>query len=1103
MKNTAIKCVVFVCMLASSLPAQYFRSQVSGFVRDPSAAVVAGATVVLEAPAIGLKRTATTDSSGFYAFQNLPGGRFQLSVEATGFKKFVQSGITLDSAANLGVDATLEVGAVTESVEVTSGLDQVQLGSTEVSRSLQNVQLTEIPIPGRNLMSLTLLLPGMISRNGVIEDRGTSYSAGGFFLMGLRKHFNFMTIDGLSNMQNHTMILWNNNIGPDFINEFKVSTSAYAPEYGRSIGVQMNAVTKNGTRDFHGTFFEFVRNDKLRARSAFEGSKKPPYRFNDYGWTVGGPVYIPKTWNSDRSKLFFFVGQEFKKVRSPSSRVGIVPTAQERVGNFSASTMKVPIDPTTKLPFPGNIIPTNRLSPNGQALAKIYPMPNFTGPGGNYYTAISSPTDRSSTITRLDYVISEKWNLTLRNIYDNQLASDPFGVFGATIPIQGTTSENPAFNSQVSLMTIINPTTINEVLVGLSSFRNRSNPYPQFASRSQYGITLPEVVPGNVGNIIPNVSVSGLSSLGVSATPTGSGSPSYHWRDNFSKTINRHTLKFGVYIENGGHHRFGRANDNGSFGFSGAISLTNQSTGNALADLLLGNSDSYSEAGILPYNDYRYRNYEFYAQDSWKARSNLTVEYGMRYSIWPPYYHQYNAMASWSANYFDRSKVPQMNANGSIVVGTGDLYNGVVLPGNGFTSDAQGRVSQFGNAEVQRLFRGLPKGFSRTLYGGVGPRLGISWDPLGSGKMAVRAGIGLVQGRSDLEAITVGLADYPPFATPTISITNAPVDNPSGGVPVQSLVYPQNFRVVDLAYKNPSVVNWHFSIQKELPGQIIADVGYVGNQSSHNSRGRSINVLTPAQMKALAAVPDTRPYLPYPGLGGLFSAEPSSSSSYESLQVRVNRRFSQGFLFNASYTLAKAICDAQDRWDGSQDPFNPKADRGYNEDDRRNVLVIHSIYEPAFFNHVRGPAGYVLKGWQISATANFNSGRHFNPGLTGAANQIASRPDVIGKAALPKSEKTLRRFFNTDAFARPAAWTYGNAGRNILPGPGTNTWDVMIAKNTRIKEQLNVQFRCETFNFFNHPSYTGINTSFGSSAFGQVNGVNPGRTFQMGLKLVF
>jgi len=288
MNNLAAKCVVFICMLTLSLHAQYFRSQISGFVRDQSSAIVANAAVSLEAPEIGLKRAATTDQSGFYAFQNLPGGHFQLSVEAKGFKKFVKSGVVLDSAAKLVVDATLDVGAITESVEVTAGLDQVQLGSTDVSRTLQNVQLTEIPIPGRNLLSLTLLLPGMISRNGVIEDRGTSYSGGGFFLMGLRKHFNYMTIDGLSNMQNQTLILWNNNIGPDFINEFKVSTSAYAPEYGRSIGVQMNAVTKSGTRDFHGTFFEFVRNDKLRARSAFEGSVKPPYRFNDYGWTVGG-----------------------------------------------------------------------------------------------------------------------------------------------------------------------------------------------------------------------------------------------------------------------------------------------------------------------------------------------------------------------------------------------------------------------------------------------------------------------------------------------------------------------------------------------------------------------------------------------------------------------------------------------------------------------------------------------------------------------------------------------------------------------------------------------------------------------------------------------
>ncbi|MEK7404037.1 MAG: carboxypeptidase-like regulatory domain-containing protein [Acidobacteriota bacterium] len=1093
---------VWLCVGSLPCTAQYFRSQVSGFVRDASEAVVPGAAVTLEAPAVAMKRSTKTDNSGFYIFPDLPMGQYQISVEAAGFKKYTKTGIGLDSATRIVVDVTLEVGAVTESVQVSAALEQVELGTGEVSRVLTDKQLTEIAIPGRNVMSLTLLLPGMISRNGIIEDRGTSYSAGGWFLMGLRKHFNYMTVDGLSNMMNHTLILYSNNIGPDFLEEFKVSTSAYAPEYGRSVGVQMNAVTKRGTRDFHGTVFEFVRNDKLRARSAFEGARKSPYRFNNYGWTVGGPVYIPGKFNSNKDKLFFFVGQEFRRVRSPALRVGIVPTAEERAGNFSGSVMRTPIDPDTKAPFPGNIISAARISSNGRAIAGIYPLPNFGGPGGNHITGITSRTNRSSNIARLDFVPTPKWNASLRVIYDLQDEADPFGVFAGTIPIQGWRRRNPAYNGQFTLQTIVNPSTINEFSVGYSGIRMPSTAYPEFATRERYGITFREAIPGNVGNMIPSrVDVSGLSFLGVALAPFGSGSPSYHWRNNFSKIVGRHSLKFGVYFEHGGHNRYSRANDSGSFSFNASPSNP-RTSGNGLADLLLGNFDSYSEAGTAPYNAYRYQNYELYAQDSWKMLPNLTVEYGTRYSIWPPYYHAYNSIAAWHPKYYDPAKAPQMNPNGTIVPGTGDLYNGVVLPGDGFTDAARGRVPQVGDREVERLFRGLPRGYSETLKGGFGPRLGFSWDPFSTGKLAIRGGIALVQGRSDMEAIFLGMGDFPPFATPTITITNGPLDDPARGVPVALLLFPQSFRVLDLKYKNPSVVNWHFSVQRELPGQIIADVGYVGNQSSHNSRGRPLNFLPPERMKELAGR-DLRPYLPYRGLDSLYSAEPSSSSSYNSLQVRVSRRFKDGLLFNASYTVAKAIGDAHDRWDGPQNPLDIRAERGYNEDDRRHVLVIHSIYELPFFKGMRGLPGYVLKGWQISATAVFNSGRHFNPGLTGAPNQIAARPDVVGRAAIPKSEKTLRRFFNTGAFARPAAWTFGNAGRNILVGPGTNNWDIMIAKNTRIRERVNVQFRCESFNFFNHPSYNGINTALGSAAFGQVTGVNAGRVFQLGMKVVF
>jgi hypothetical protein len=820
-------------------------------------------------------------------------------------------------------------------------------------------------------------------------------------------------------------------------------------------------------------------------------------------------VYIPGKWNTDKSKLFFFVGQEYRHVLSPSSGVGIVPTAQERTGNFSSSTLKIPKDPTTGLAFPGNVIPSTRFSVNGPKLANIYPLPNYTGPGGNYFSNVSAPTIRSETMARIDLVISPRWTLSAHDIYDNQVTDTPpytIACCGATaMSSQGGASSTPAHSGQVQIVTTINPSTVNEVLFGYSAFSSLTSAYPNYTTRTQYGISIPLVIAGNVnvGNVVPSLGMTGVYSISAGGAPSGTGKPSFHYRDNFTKVKGHHTLKFGAYVENGGTHLYNRAATNGSFSFTAATSNT-LTTGNGLADMLLGNADSYGETSVAPYDSYLYRNYEFYAQDSWKVRPNLTVDYGLRYSIFPPWYSQYNAMTAWDPAYFDPTQEPTVNANGTIVAGSGNLYNGVVLPGCGFTPDANGRVfaSVLNSAQYKALFHCLPRGFSTTNYGGLGPRLGFSWDPTGSGKMAIRGGFAVIQGREAIAAITFSEADYAPFLTSSVGITNAPVDNPAAGSVGATPITPLGFREAILDYKNPQVFDWHFDVQRELPGQIILDVGYLGNHGVHESRGRYTNILTPAQQQAIGTA-NSLPYLPYRGLSTISIAEPSDSSVYDALQVQVSRRMYKGLLFNASYTLGKAISGAQDRWDQPQNQFNLRADRGYNEDDRRHVLVISSVYNIPLFKSMHGVPGAVLKGWELATIANFGSGRHFTPGLTGAVGQIATRPDLIGNFALPKSQKSLLHFFNTSAFARPAVYTYGSAGRNILVGPGTNDWDMNLSKNWKIYERATLQFRAEAFSLFNHPNYSGLNTTFGSSAFGQVNAVNPGRIIELGMKLVF
>jgi hypothetical protein len=447
--------------------------------------------------------------------------------------------------------------------------------------------------------------------------------------------------------------------------------------------------------------------------------------------------------------------------------------------------------------------------------------------------------------------------------------------------------------------------------------------------------------------------------------------------------------------------------------------------------------------------------------------------------------------------YFDPAKVPQVAANGSIVTGTGDPFNGLVLPGSGFPDSAKGRVAAASDPSLQGLFRGIPKTFNPLDKNNLQPRLAIAWDPAGDGKTAVRAGFGAFTGVTGIAYSGWYLGARAPLVQ-SATITNGNADNPAGGIP-NTTRFPIDAGALPKNYDMPDVYNYSLSVQRQLPFSTLVDVGYVGTSSRHLSMSRNINAPTPETFAAHQGV-DLRPYYPYLGLGSISVVEPAATGQYHSMQLLVKRR-SRDLSYSFAYTLAKNSGYGIEGIAGQiQNPLNARPDYSELEESRRHNIVVTHSYETPWFRDQKGFFGRVLGGWSINGLWTWNTGRLYAPTLNSAPRQVATRPNVIGDPVLPDSQRTQFRWFNTDAFARPADYTYGNAPKWFLRGGGSFDLSAFALKEVRVLERARLQLRIEAFNALNHPYWSDIATTFGQSNFGQVTGVATQRYIQLGAK---
>jgi hypothetical protein len=1083
-------------------------ASIVGTVTDPSDAAVPDAKITITSQTTGVSRAAVTNPTGSYSVPALPIGTYSLRAERAGFQAYVQSGIVLNVRDIVRVDIQLKLGQVTQEVTVQAAATAVKLQteSGEVNELISGRQVSEISINGRNFLQLATLVTGASSQLPSFNvPVGVSANASIAF-NGERASHNIWFVDGQENYDRGCGGCITVLPSQDAIQEFKVQASNMAADTGFGTGGQIQVEIKGGTRDFHGTAYEFLRNDALDATSYFanlSGTSKPPLKFNNFGYNFGGPFYIPGHYNTDKSKTFFFWSQEWRKLRQGTTIYAAAAPADWRTGILTSydqpildhtKPVTLPDGTTGYQPFTDNIIPQSMLDPNALILAApnfILPTPN-TADGKFYAASPSVPTDVREEILRVDHQISEKTSLMFRYIHDAVNQTFPTTMWsGSTYPTIGTQFINPPRNLVLKLTRSINPTLLNEFMVAFQRQPLILNPTGIYQRPSN--LAVPELFPDNRDNRIPTIGLYGPA-LGVNYDPSSwpwyNVSNTWTWRDQVSKSHGNHTLRIGFQ-----YMRFLKEQDlfgptQGSFTFDGSATAgkylgtdgqIHSADGNEFADFLLGEAKSYNEMRLQTRPAYIVNNFGFWFADTWKVRTGFTLDYGLRWEGMPHAYEIHNNVASFRPSLYDPSKAPQLYPNGQIVPDTGDLLNGMAIAGQS----------------------GIPRGLVENHWALFQPRLGFAWKPFGAEKTVVRAGYGMfferVQGN---DIYNVG--PNPPFSG-SAQIFNTLLSNP-GVVP--GAIFPPSTQNYDPNYLQPYAQQYSFGIQREINPQTILSVMYVGSKGTHLQINRNINQpLAPAGDQSVNTV------RPYKGYGDLNWYENSTSSSYNSLQVSLRTSNWHGLSSGVAYTWSHSIDFASDDVPGiTQNAYDVRAERGHSAFDRRHMLVINYVYDLPIFRNATGAVKTLLGGWELSGITAFQTGLPVTVTFPGDPAQVGSAPyraNLIGDPNSGPGVHTREMWFNPAAFGPVPTGSFGNAARNVVFGQGINNWDISVFKNfsgipfPRSKEGANVQFRAEFFNAWNHAQFNGYFTSFGAAGFGGANSTRDPRIIQFGLKFLF
>jgi hypothetical protein len=1132
-------CVVILLLSALGL-GQELAATLTGTVTDASGAVVAGATVVVHSEETGADiRSVTTTDSGSFNITNIPAGRYTVMVKSSGFQTFVAKDVILNVAEKHTLDAQLQTGKATETIEVTAENVQIQTTTAEESGTVTGEQVRELALNNRNFEQLILLQPGVANqlpdKVGFGLANNTSISVNG-----ARTGANNYTVDGADindSGSNGTLL---NTPSIDAIREFTLERSNYDAAFGRSGGGQIVVETKSGTNVFHGSAYEFNRNNFYNAntfggRAAIASGQPlssadtvPIERYNDFGFTLGGPLFIPKVYHPQKDRTFFFWSEEWRKASTPGLNIINVPTNAELAGSFSSPITVAPAGCVTTAGGISTISPSC-YSKNAAAYLKAFMAPNPANSStGQLVTNYSQLNNFRQDIIRLDQNIGDRIRVFGRYMEDVVPQNEPFSLWGGgNYPgVESTSVNAPGRNLVINASMTISPKVVNEVEYvdawgainsTLNGIANSPTFLSQLTNNTKY--TDPNGRAPNVGFTGGTQAVPALTGLGNGSAPYFERNIDKNIFDNLSIQHGNHTIRMGATA------MWMQKTENASAGF--ATFTFSPTNGNpAFANFLLGQADSYTQPSKDTIPHLNYVNFEVYVQDDWKISRNLTLNAGVRWSYFPSPTDSNNTLNSFDPLLFTPANAALIdpvsgNMTGFTASGAATsaatYANGLIFPRGTACSTAQAIAPQV----ICSPFGSRVNPNSNNNWG---PRLGLAWDPRGNGKMAVRGGFGIFYDRT-LNGIWEQNAFTDPPLVQTITVTNTGssslnlFDNPLGGQVAGPPLGPNGLIATGSpTFKVPSYMDYNISIQQEILPSTILEVGYVGTKGTHLLGDVDINQPTVAARLANPG-DDVNAIRPYPGFGVITDREPIFTSNYNSLQASLNRRFSKGLTVQLGYTWSRLLTTSpQDRALATYNTYDLKQSYGPSTLNTPQMFIASYIYDFPFYKSQQGFVGKVLGGWELSGITTIQSGQSLSItqgsdpfgavalypgglGMTRPGSTVQIRADQISNNI--NGPKTATEFFNTAAFT-DAVGHFGSSRPGAIYGPGLQVWDMSLIKNVRVVERLGLQLRLETFNTFNHGNPMTVDTGVDDGAsFGTVNGWHDPRNVQIGAKVNF
>jgi len=1133
-------------------------ASITGTVMDPSGASIPDAQITIENREHGIHRMTSTNSAGEFLVSGLRPGPYSLSIAMLGFKKYQAGGIVLRVAQNARANVTLQVGAASEEIIVSGeNVAQVETQSPELAGTITGKQITQLELNGRNFTQLVTLVPGVSGGQdeGFVGIQFLPYSFNGG-----RLEYNNWEIDGgdiLDNGSNQTL-----NVYPsvDAIAEVRVLTSNYGAQYGRNGSGTVETETKSGTDAFHGDVYEFVRNDLFNARNYFDPPGRPPaYKKNDFGYTLGGPIYVPGIYKK-REKSFFFWSQEWRVDRVPQTFNVPVPSLAERSGDFSdlcpnaltGSFVDCPIaDPATGAHFANNQVPVD---PNAQFLLPMISKPNSGTPGAEFFDASATQLSNwREELIRIDHDFDSRLRAMFRLIHDSsdQLNATPF-VGAQSFPTIQTGIQNPGVSVLARLAANLSTSLLNQFTFSYTTDHLALT--DRGAWQRPPAMTMTGLFANGFGNKLPGIFLFGGLAYGggfaqdPGPAPWNNSNPTYTFRDNLVRIAGKHNLQLGAYAVAAQKNELDLlAPIHGLLVFDVSSPV---STGNPFADLLTGRIASFLQKNLQAKYYPRYKILEPYFQDDWRISRRLTLNLGLRISLFGTYRERYKRVFNFDPVAYNRTNAPSIDPNtGTLTFPPGQDINSVT-------------------GMVQCGAPGIPPGCLKGHLLNPAPRLGFAFDPTGDGKTAIRGGYGIFwEHTNGTEANAESLEGSPPLVLTSNEFDIAGYTSIGG----QSLLFPLLVTSIPDKAVWPYVQQWHLGLQRRILGSTVASISYVGSKGAHLTRQRDLNQIravpvalnpykpgepigghdnshddcgtmtTPSGILvtgqaainlAIACHADANPFRPFVGFGSITRLEEAASSTYHALQASLRR--SMGDLqFSLVYTYSHSIDNSSDRFDFNfVDSYNFAANRASSDFDQRHILNIGYVYDLPSLKDT-GIARRILGDWQLSGITIFQSGTPFsvvnqaffgdNAGVANGAGS-GSFADLIGDPRSSLPHKFVEGIpgpllFNPGAYAAPRGLTFGNSGRNGLRNPRRINFDMALLKHVPISEAEEFEFRAEAFNIFNHTQWASVNNAlncyagpFNSagdpSCVKASNFLHPGsahrsRVLQLGLKFTF